>query len=73
MIKIMTNEQIDKIKEIIQKNFIERKKNIEDITDDFLTTELYILRTHLKIKHSHHLNSFYSKEILEQIKDILNN
>ncbi len=72
MVKLLTDEQTSKLKEIIKKNFIDRNKNIEDITDDFLEMELYILRTHLKIKHSHHLDSRYSNENLKKIKDIFN-
>lgn len=67
--KILTNEDIDEIKNIIIKNFEERGEK-EKLTDTFIKSELGIVVKHVKNKHSHHMSSRYSRENYYLIKGI---
>lgn len=39
-----------------------------DIIDDEIKHELYILKRHVNIKYSHHLDSYYSQEQINLLK-----
>jgi hypothetical protein len=73
--KVLTESELAQIKELIKENFLSRGKNPDEITEDFIEFEFGILYTHIKskAKHSHHLNSRFSNEILSKIKKIMVN
>ncbi len=70
--KILTSGDYDKIKNIIRENFEERNES-EKLTSDFIKCELAIVIKHVKIKHSHHMDSYYSTENFYKIKRIVGN
>ena len=65
---ILTNNDYFKITNIIKENFTERNKIIDDT---FIKSELSIVIKHVKIKHSHHMDSKYSMENYLKIKAIV--
>ena len=67
--KILTEEDKDKIRNVIIKNFKERGEQ-EKLTDEFIKSELGIVVKHVKNKHSHHMSSRYSMENYYLIKAI---
>ena len=67
--KILTEEDKDKIRNVIIKNFKERCEE-EKLTDEFIKSELGIVVKHVKNKHSHHMSSRYSMENYDLIKVI---
>lgn len=66
-IKSLTEDDIHKIKKLIETNFINRKR---EITINTIENEFNILKQHINLKHSHHINSLYDNEIILQIKSV---
>ena len=64
------NNSSDLIKNIIITNFEERNES-DKLTDDFIKSELAIVIRHVRIKHSHHMTSKYSRENYYKIKAIV--
>ncbi len=53
------------ILQIIKDSMNQRKI---DITEDKINHEFYILKRHVNIKFSHHLDSYYSQEQISRLK-----
>ncbi len=58
----------EQVKDIIKSNFAGKNKNL---TEEELENEYLIVKSHMKIKHSHHMNTKYSLEHIIGIKKIL--
>ena len=58
----------EQVKDIIKSNFAEKNKNL---TEEELENEYRIVKSHMKIKHSHHMYAKYSLEHIIGIKKIL--
>ncbi len=69
----LTITNINEIKNIIKQNVEERKYTNSMLTDEFIHKEFTILLKHINLKHSHHIDSHYSYENYEKIKQIINN
>ena len=68
----LSQEDKEKIKSIIKSNFLSKPDfDSEKLTDDFINRELNIVVKHVKIKHSHHMDSLYSLENYYKIKIIV--
>jgi septin family protein len=59
----------EQVKDIIKSNFA--RKNI-NLTNEELESEYLIVKSHLGLKHSHHMYSKYSLEHIIEIRKILN-
>jgi len=70
--KILTPDDYAEIKIIIMENFTQRGEE-EKLTDQFIKSELGIVIKHVKNRHSHHMNSRYSRENYYKIKAIVRN
>lgn len=70
----LTEEDKQKIKEYITKNFIEKKDYTKDkLTNDFLIREMNICIRHNNIRQSHHMSTLYLDEYRNKINDIIKN
>lgn len=56
---------MDKVERIILNNFSRRGINITECSDKKIQEEIYIVKQHLRLKHSHHLSRYTSEDINE--------
>jgi len=64
----LTETECFQIKNLIKQNF--EKRNFQ-LDDDFINHEFIIITCHIKLKHSHHMNSLYCNDIKKQIRNIM--
>lgn len=68
----LTLEDKEKIISIIKSNFESKPDfDLSKLTDDWLKKELNIVIKHVRIKHSHHMDSLYTNENYYKIKRIV--
>jgi len=67
---ILTENDYIEIKNIIIDNFTERNET-EKLSEEFIKSELSIVITHVKNKHSHHMSSYYLNKNYLMIKAIV--
>ena len=70
----LTNEDKDEIKNYIIKNFIKTKNYTEDnLTDDFINSEMYICVRQSNMKYSPHMDELYLSKYRNKINNIIAN